>query len=248
MFPPATPGETAPAGTRNARPRRHVLLVEDHLDSREFMQSLLESDGHTVEAVRTVDEGRERLADVARSIDVLVTDIGLPDGSGWDLVAFASRDASVAPHRGRHRLGAAQRTGSRVRLHPAQAGWCDGIAGADCGRGVKASQIAPTPHLSHLESAMPDTGSIRILIAEDDDNSRALLVDLLNSMGHVVVAEVTGGREAIERRKDVVPTSCCSTCTCPTARDRGGGGDRQGSARRRRRAVQRRPDDHAERA
>ena len=52
---------------------------------------------------------------------------------------------------------------------------------------------------------MPDTGSIRILIAEDDDNSRALLVDLLNSMGHVVVAEVTGGREAIERAKDVVP-------------------------------------------
>ena len=45
---------------------------------------------------------------------------------------------------------------------------------------------------------MPDTGSIRILIAEDDDNARALLVDLLNSMGHVVVAEVTGGREAIQ--------------------------------------------------
>jgi two-component system, response regulator PdtaR len=52
---------------------------------------------------------------------------------------------------------------------------------------------------------MPDTGSIRILIAEDDDNARALLVELLNSMGHVVVAEVTGGREAIERAKDVVP-------------------------------------------
>ena len=52
---------------------------------------------------------------------------------------------------------------------------------------------------------MPDTGSIRILIAEDDDNARTLLVELLNSMGHVVVAEVTGGREAIERAKDVVP-------------------------------------------
>src|SRR6187397_2758841 len=89
MFPPATPGATSPASTRNARPRRHVLLVEDHLDSREFMQSLLESDGHTVEAVRTVDEARKRLADVSRSIEVLVTDIGLPDGSGWDLVAFA---------------------------------------------------------------------------------------------------------------------------------------------------------------
>ena len=52
---------------------------------------------------------------------------------------------------------------------------------------------------------MPETGSIRILIAEDDDNARALLVELLNTMGHVVVAEVNGGREAIERAKDVVP-------------------------------------------
>jgi CheY-like chemotaxis protein len=62
--------------------------VEDHVDSREFMQSLLESDGHTVEAVRTVEEAMARLADVERPLDVLVTDIGLPDGSGWDLVAF----------------------------------------------------------------------------------------------------------------------------------------------------------------
>src|SRR5262249_30552209 len=30
------------------RAPRHVLLVEDHTDSREFMQALLESDGHTV--------------------------------------------------------------------------------------------------------------------------------------------------------------------------------------------------------
>jgi len=52
---------------------------------------------------------------------------------------------------------------------------------------------------------MPETPSIRILIAEDDDNARALLVELLNTMGHVVVAEVSGGREAIERAKDVVP-------------------------------------------
>jgi PAS domain S-box-containing protein len=89
MFPPASPAAASTAAARNVRPPRRVLLVEDHVDSREFMQSLLESDGHSVEAVRTVKEGRKRLADVERPIDVLVTDIGLPDGSGWDLVAFA---------------------------------------------------------------------------------------------------------------------------------------------------------------
>jgi DNA-binding NtrC family response regulator len=63
--------------------------VEDHTDSREFMQALLESDGHRVQSVRNVMEAKERLEDPLYGIDVLVTDIGLPDGSGWDLVSFA---------------------------------------------------------------------------------------------------------------------------------------------------------------
>jgi PAS domain S-box-containing protein len=82
----STPPEGAP---RTPRLPRRVLLVEDHVDSREFMQSLLESDGHHVVAVGTVEQARKRLEDDTFGIDVMVTDIGLPDGSGWDLVAFA---------------------------------------------------------------------------------------------------------------------------------------------------------------
>jgi len=41
------------------------------------------------EGMPTVEEARLRLSDPQSRIDVLVTDIGLPDGSGWDLVAFA---------------------------------------------------------------------------------------------------------------------------------------------------------------
>ena len=53
---------------------------------------------------------------------------------------------------------------------------------------------------------MADSGnSIRILLAEDDDNARALLVDLLGTLGHVVVSEVNSGREAVERAQEVVP-------------------------------------------
>jgi CheY-like chemotaxis protein len=40
------------------------------------------------------------------------------------------------------------------------------------------------------------THTIRVLLAEDDDNARTLLVDLLNTLGHVVVDEVATGREA----------------------------------------------------
>lgn len=46
---------------------------------------------------------------------------------------------------------------------------------------------------------------IRVLVAEDDDNARSLLTDLLTTLGHTIVAEVSTGREAIERAKDVVP-------------------------------------------
>jgi CheY-like chemotaxis protein len=81
---------TEPAPGKRTRPARNILLVEDHTDSREFMQALLETDGHKVEAVSTVELARTRLdAEAGAYYEVLLTDIGLPDGSGWDLVAFA---------------------------------------------------------------------------------------------------------------------------------------------------------------
>jgi len=46
---------------------------------------------------------------------------------------------------------------------------------------------------------------IRVLVAEDDANARSLLVDLLSSMGHVVVGEVGTGREAVSRATEVTP-------------------------------------------
>ena len=46
---------------------------------------------------------------------------------------------------------------------------------------------------------------IRVLVAEDDDNARALMLELLETLGHTVVADVATGREAFERAMDVVP-------------------------------------------
>jgi CheY-like chemotaxis protein len=91
VFPPATrEAVAAPEAPKRARPARRILLVEDHTDSREFMQALLETDGHQVESVKTVDEAHQRLdREAGAYYEVLLTDIGLPDGSGWDLVAFA---------------------------------------------------------------------------------------------------------------------------------------------------------------
>jgi PAS domain S-box-containing protein len=91
---PSSAHEPTPAlsqlPVKRTRPARRILLVEDHTDSREFMQALLETDGHQVESVKTVEEAREKLdREAGAYYEVLLTDIGLPDGSGWDLVAFA---------------------------------------------------------------------------------------------------------------------------------------------------------------
>ena len=46
---------------------------------------------------------------------------------------------------------------------------------------------------------------IRVLIAEDDENARSVLIDLLAALGHLVVAEAGTGREAIDRAIEIGP-------------------------------------------
>jgi len=72
--------------------RLNVLVVEDHADGREFMRTILELQGHSVETVATLAEARELLSLDEATIEtppfhVIVTDIGLPDGSGWELAS-----------------------------------------------------------------------------------------------------------------------------------------------------------------
>ena len=71
--------------------RRRILLVEDNDDGREFLRLVLQSHGHEVESVGTLHDGLRRLEATGDGspYEVLISDIGLPDGSGWDLVRKA---------------------------------------------------------------------------------------------------------------------------------------------------------------
>jgi len=61
-----------------------VLVVDDHADSRELVTAVLEERGAEVHAASTA---REALATLRTTyVDVLLTDIGLPNGSGYDLI------------------------------------------------------------------------------------------------------------------------------------------------------------------
>lgn len=62
-----------------------VFVVENHADTREFLTFMLQELGHTV---ITADSMSRALRDVpAANCDVLISDIGLPDGDGWQLLA-----------------------------------------------------------------------------------------------------------------------------------------------------------------
>lgn len=61
-----------------------VLVVENDDDTRTFMRLLLQALGHRVNAVGTMRAALEEL--LTADYDVLVSDIGLPDGSGWELM------------------------------------------------------------------------------------------------------------------------------------------------------------------
>jgi PAS domain S-box-containing protein len=82
---PAAGGEEASA-PEAAQPR-HILLVEDHADTAEALADLLHSRGYQVTIAGSISEALEKAeATEGRRIDLVVSDLGLPDGSGMDLM------------------------------------------------------------------------------------------------------------------------------------------------------------------
>jgi len=77
---------TAGASTRRPDGKRplRVLLVEDHADTAEMMCLLLTMEGHEVVTASRVAEALAAVE--AAAPDILISDLGLPDGSGLDLI------------------------------------------------------------------------------------------------------------------------------------------------------------------
>jgi len=75
-----------------AAPSRHVqiLFVEDHEDTARVLGRILTNAGFDVSHANTLATARELAA--ARRFDLLISDVGLPDGSGLELMK-ALRDA-----------------------------------------------------------------------------------------------------------------------------------------------------------
>ena len=91
---------TCPKPDRNAVPmiRRHasqrqsmrILLVEDHEDTNKSLTNLLRRRGYYVQSAMSLQSALELSA--KEEFDVLISDLGLPDGSGIELMQKLSSD------------------------------------------------------------------------------------------------------------------------------------------------------------
>jgi PAS domain S-box-containing protein len=88
----ATPNSAEPMAGENFSPLR-ILLVEDHDDARRTLARLLKHFGHDVLTASTVEEAMNAFR--SHPFDAILSDIGLPGGTGYDVITEAKRTHDV---------------------------------------------------------------------------------------------------------------------------------------------------------
>jgi len=75
-------------------PSLKVFLVENHEDTLTYLSRYLRDCGHDVSSARDMTSALKGLSE--QQVDVLISDIGLPDGDGWQLMK-SLQEASTCP-------------------------------------------------------------------------------------------------------------------------------------------------------
>jgi len=66
-----------------------ILVVEDHSDTLEALSRLLDHFGHEISTAEDAQSARDMIN--SKEFDVILCDIALPDGNGYDVIAEAKR-------------------------------------------------------------------------------------------------------------------------------------------------------------
>ena len=72
-----------------------ILVVEDHPDTAGIMAKLLCHHGHEVRVASSLESTRSVLREQPQAFDVVISDIGLPDGSGLEVMRLLSGAVST---------------------------------------------------------------------------------------------------------------------------------------------------------
>jgi CheY-like chemotaxis protein len=88
---PAVRGTPPPLATR-PRQSLKILLVEDNRDTLHFLALILGQRGHVVRKAASMTQARGELTE---DLDLVISDIELPDGSGLELMREIGGDGGV---------------------------------------------------------------------------------------------------------------------------------------------------------
>jgi PAS domain S-box-containing protein len=94
----ALPEGAGKAWTDSAAPKQtakqlRILLVEDHHDTRHALSRLLTHFGHQTSVADSTRRAFEMMA--SQQFDLVLCDIGLPDGSGYDVISQAKQKGPI---------------------------------------------------------------------------------------------------------------------------------------------------------
>ena len=86
------------AGAATATKELRILVVEDHDDTRRGLEGLLKVLGHHASFAVDLRTGLQLAATGGNRFDLLLSDIGLPDGTGWELLHALEEMGRRPPH------------------------------------------------------------------------------------------------------------------------------------------------------
>ena len=81
------------ASSKHVPKQLRILLVEDHRDTRHAMSRLLTHFGHQTSVADSTRRAFEMMA--SQRFDLVLCDIGLPDGSGYDVISRAKAKGPI---------------------------------------------------------------------------------------------------------------------------------------------------------
>ncbi len=186
ILPKCAPAETTTTKDKSKLPV-HILLVEDHDDTREILERLLTMRGFRVSVAEGVTAAGKRAREEG-PIDILISDMGLPDGTGFDALRTVTE---IQPVRGIALSGYGMDKDIQQSL---KAGFSSHLTKpVDFDRLEKeigTILASPLPPQSKANQPEASKGS-RILLVEDDPDTATAMKFILKSLGHEATLATT---------------------------------------------------------
>ena len=88
-IPAGTVESVEPEDPHRSHKRLRILVVEDHGDTRQTLARLLSHFGHQIAVADSVESALRTFR--SQRFDAIVSDIGLPDGTGYEIIKQAKQ-------------------------------------------------------------------------------------------------------------------------------------------------------------